>query len=102
LKTFYLKSFRAPKRGLKNCSAECFNLALGKEAFAEYFFYTRQRNFFAECFLFDTQSLLCREQRLLQSVFYKALDKVFFAECPKKHSLKPPALGKEAYSDSDR
>jgi hypothetical protein len=44
---------------LKNCFAECFNLALGKEAFAECFFYTRQRNFFAKCFLFDTrQSLL--------------------------------------------
>jgi hypothetical protein len=36
-------------------------LALSKEAFAECFFGTRQRNFFAECFLFDTrQSLLCR------------------------------------------
>jgi hypothetical protein len=38
-------------------------------------FYTRQSNFFAECFLFDTR---------------QALGKEGFAECSKKHLAKPP------------
>jgi hypothetical protein len=76
---------------LKNCFAECFTLALGKEAFAECFFGTRQRNFFAESRLSDArQSLLCR-------VFF-----IWLSATPeKKRSAKPPALGKEADSGSD-
>jgi hypothetical protein len=47
---------------LKNCFAECFTLALGKEVFAECFFGTR------------------KETSLLRAV-YRTLGKAFFAEC---------------------
>jgi hypothetical protein len=84
---------------LKNCFAECFTLALGKEVFAEFFFFavslpravyrTLGKAFFAECigfaecFLFGSrQSLLCRAPE-------------------KKRSAKPPTLGKEADSGND-
>jgi hypothetical protein len=87
---------------LKNCFAECFTLALDKEAFAE-------------CFFFALIKETC-----LPSVFYLTLGKAFFAECrgfaecflfgsrqsllcqapEKKCSAKPPALGKEADSGS--
>jgi hypothetical protein len=86
---------------LKNCFAECFTLALGKEAFAECFFFgSRQRSFFAECFFWlSAKKLLCREPFIgrsakaslpsaeaLPSVFYLALGKAFFAERPKKNA----------------
>jgi hypothetical protein len=65
---------------LKNCFAECFTLALGKEAFAEFFFGTRQKK------------LICREPFIgrstkpsLPSVFYLALGNAFFVERPKKN-----------------
>jgi hypothetical protein len=51
-----------PKRGLKNCFAECFNLALSKEASAE-------------CFL------TLGKETFLPSVFYLTLGKTFFADC---------------------
>jgi len=73
---------------LKNCFAECFTLALGKEAFAECFF-----------FWLSAKKLLCREPFIgrsakaslpsaeaLPSVFYLALGKAFFAERPKKNA----------------
>jgi hypothetical protein len=47
---------------LKNCFAECFTLALGKTAFAEYF-------------------LALGKETSLPSVFYVTLGKAFFAEC---------------------
>jgi hypothetical protein len=75
---------------LKNCFAECFTLALDKEAFAECFFWH------------SAKKLLCREPFIgrsslpsaeaLPSVFYLALGKAFFAERQKKkRSAKPPA-----------
>jgi hypothetical protein len=90
-----LNSFRAPKRGLKNCCAECFILALSKEAFAECFFWH------------SANKLLCQvifirhSAKALLSVFYLALGKAFFVERPKKkRSAKPPALGKKVDSGS--
>jgi hypothetical protein len=76
---------------LKNCFAECFTLALGKEAFAERFFW---HNFFAESCLSDARQLPSAEA--LPSVFYLALGKA----PEKKRSAKPPTLGKEADSGS--
>jgi hypothetical protein len=67
---------------LKNCFAECFTLALGKEAFAECFFGSRQRNFFAESRLSDArQSLLWR---------------VFFWLSAKKLLCREPFIGRSA------
>jgi hypothetical protein len=60
-KFFYLNSFRAPKCGLKNYFAECFTLALGKEAFADFFF------------LHSAKKLICREPFIGRSAI--------FAEC---------------------
>jgi hypothetical protein len=87
LKFFYLNLFRAPKHGLKISFAECFTLALGKEAFAGCFF------------LHSAKKLLCREPFIgrsakpslpsaeaLPSVFYLARGKAFFAERPKKNA----------------
>jgi hypothetical protein len=77
---------------LENCFAECFTLALGKEAFAESFFFALGKGFSAK-------KLLCREPFIgrsakpslpsveaLPSVFYLALGKAFFAEHPKKNA----------------
>jgi hypothetical protein len=69
-----LNSFRAPKRGLKNCFAECFTLALGKEFLC--------RVPFIGC---SAKPSLPSAEALL-SVFYLALGKAFFAERPKKNA----------------
>jgi hypothetical protein len=110
-----LNLFRVPKRGLKNCFAECFTLALGKEAFAECFFWHSAKNkkHLAKKFLCRVFFLaLGKETSLpsvfyslpsaeaLPSVFYLALGEALFAERPKKRLAKPPALGKEADSGS--
>jgi hypothetical protein len=88
---------------LKNYFAECFTLALSKEAFAECFFFalgketslpravyrTLGKGFFTEyrgfakCFLFDSR----------QSLLYRAPEI--------KRSAKLPTLSKEADSGSD-
>jgi hypothetical protein len=47
------------------------------------------KSFFAECFI-------------LPRVFFVALGKELFAECPKKYSAKYLPLDKEPNSDSDR
>jgi hypothetical protein len=81
---------------LKNYFAECFTLALDKEAFAECFFWhsaravyrTLGKAFFAECRGF------CR-------VFFIWLSaKPSLPSARKKRSAKPPALDKEADSGS--
>jgi hypothetical protein len=88
---------------LKNCFAECFTLALGKEAFAECFFLalgkevslpsvffgSRQRNFFAESRLSDArQRLLCRVQRLCRVFF------IWLSAKPSLPSARKKTLGK--------
>jgi hypothetical protein len=90
--------FRAPKRGLKNCFAECFTLALGKEALAKCFFGTRQRNFFAKCFLFD---LFAECRGFAECFLFGSRQSLLYRAPEKKRSAKPPALGKEADSGSD-
>jgi hypothetical protein len=65
-------------------------------------------------FLHSGKKLLCREPFIgrsakpflpsadaLPSVFYLALGKAFFTKRPKKRSVKPPVLGKEADSGSE-
>jgi hypothetical protein len=72
-----------------------------KIALPNVFFGTRQRNFFAECFLFDTrQSLLCRVQRLCRVFFIWLSAKPSLPSTRKKRSAKPPALDEEADSGS--
>jgi hypothetical protein len=72
------------------------NKTLGKEllrrvfSFIEGFFaWNSAKSFFAECFL-------------LLRVFCVALGKELFVECPKKHSVKNLALGKETNSGSEQ
>jgi hypothetical protein len=83
LKTFYLDSFRAPKRGLKNCFVKCQKIHSVNVFFAESFTLALSKEVFAECFF----------------IWHSA--KSSLPSTRKKHSAKPPALGKEVDSGSD-
>jgi hypothetical protein len=72
---------------LKNCFAECFTLALGKEAFAECFFLALGKEVsLPSVFIGRSAKPSLPSVEALPSVFYLALGKAFFAERPKKNA----------------